>query len=104
LRFVGNIVTMTKSIEAQREYLKGKPSQDRKTLVAFSGVVIVILAMFAVFMCYLLNTGNKDFAHSILIGLSHIAVGSGGYFVGTKVKKTPKAQADNDIQEPEMVE
>jgi hypothetical protein len=93
-----------KSLEAQKEYLKTKPSQDRKTLLLISIIFIVLVAMFCVFLCYLLSTGNKDLAHSILIGLSHLAVGSGGYFAGTKMQKNPKSAADSDIQDADVVE
>ena len=92
------------SIKAQTEHLKAKPGELRKTIGLVATIIIIILALFCVFIGYLLNTNNKDFAYKIFLGLSHISTLLIGVFVGNRGKKTSNHSIPPDIQEPEVTD
>lgn len=92
-----------KSIDAQAAHLKVKPAEDRKTLALIVGSVVLVILVFITFLCYLLHTGNKDFAKFILAGISHLIVAVGGYFAGKKSKKS-NTQNPSDTQDADILE
>jgi hypothetical protein len=92
-----------RSIDAQAEYLKSKPKQDRLTYLTIGGIIAFFFVASLVFLCYLLNTGNKDLAKYILLGLSHFATGALGYYAKGKRNGNADTGSTDNIQDAEVV-
>jgi hypothetical protein len=97
-----------KAMEQQAAFLKEQPKEHRKTLTRIAYIVGGIIAMFLLFMGFLVYTGNKDFASDFLKVCSYIATSALSFWVGRKSK--PQSQSNNtptdpaDIHDAEVVD
>lgn len=90
-----------KSMEHQAADNKSNPGQVRKTIALFAGIILLFTVLVIGTVCYLLSTGNKDFAYAIGKGVSYLATTTIGYFIGTRQNR--KTSKNIDIPEAEIV-
>lgn len=92
-----------RQLELQAQYLKGKPKQDRYTLLTAGGIAITFFIIALSFLIILLYMGKEEFAKYMLITLSHIIVGVASYAAGRK-KKDDGTAIESDIDDAEIIE
>lgn len=59
-------------LEKQHDLLKGKPKQDRLTIITWGSVIFLILIAFAAFVLILLNMGKDSLVNLILLWIGRI--------------------------------
>jgi hypothetical protein len=93
-----------KSMELQADYLKAKPSENRKTITRFAYIVggLTLLIFALIFGCLYLN--KEDFLITLIEKVGYVVTTGMGYWFGKKSNEPKNKTIDDEIEDANVVE
>lgn len=95
-----------KSLDYNAEWLKHAPKEQRKNIITFAIIGIILLLIILAFITVCLWKGKDEFVRTFLTWMGHIVGSVIGFIVGRKTAKNNKTKSpDKDgISDVEVVE